>query len=446
MFKDLFEEFDLVSKKYWKQILQYQQQGELYENLISHSPEGIDISPIYTFEDRKDHKQLVSTEPFEISQRFYLGKNNPEIKAQIDEAVESGTQKIILEVHHKFEDSQQLHTWINPLVNYQIELRNIDFYQWSKWIDLANQHDCVKLLVDPIGDLELKGYFPNNFTWSAFGKLIDSNEKLQILLNINHHQEAGAISSDQISFALAKAKEYLEQLNYPIGLQFHLSHSIGQNYFFEIAKISSFKFLWATLGEHLGQEYPVKIHSKSSTRYFSILDYNSNILRSSTASLAGLIGGSDSIEQVPYDLHFKNKNTFSERVARNQLLILKYETHVEEKNWVDGTYYLSYLTEQLSQKALSYFKELEAKGGYLSQINEQKIQEKIMLSHAQEFQEFERGNLSIIGLNKYPDLQQLKSLNLERPILHKSTSKTIQTIHPIRLGAQLELKLLNDEK
>ncbi|MDC3312506.1 methylmalonyl-CoA mutase, partial [Flavobacteriaceae bacterium] len=54
MTKSLFDDFNSVSAKAWKQKIQLDLQGEEYQNIIWKSPEGIDVKPFYTLEDLQD--------------------------------------------------------------------------------------------------------------------------------------------------------------------------------------------------------------------------------------------------------------------------------------------------------------------------------------------------------------------------------------------------------
>ena len=55
----------------------------------------------------------------------------------------------------------------------------------------------------------------------------------------------------------------------------------------------------------------------------------------------------------------------------NQLLILKNETLIDKvNNSISGSYYLTYLIEELAQKSLNLFKRIEKKGGYFKSFAE----------------------------------------------------------------------------
>jgi methylmalonyl-CoA mutase len=58
------------------------------------------------------------------------------------------------------------------------------------------------------------------------------------------HQNAGASIIQQLAFALAKSKELVEKFGAEILEKLVFRFAIGSNYFFEIAKIRAFKYLF----------------------------------------------------------------------------------------------------------------------------------------------------------------------------------------------------------
>jgi methylmalonyl-CoA mutase len=58
----------------------------------------------------------------------------------------------------------------------------------------------------------------------------------------------------------------------------------------------------------------------------------------------GYFGGADAISNLPYDALYHKDNEFGDRIARNQLLILKNESYFDKvNNPADGTYYIESL-------------------------------------------------------------------------------------------------------
>jgi methylmalonyl-CoA mutase len=58
----------------------------------------------------------------------------------------------------------------------------------------------------------------------------------------------------------------------------------------------------------------------------------------------------DAIANLPYDSLYHKDNEFGDRIARNQLLVLKNESYFDKvNNPADGSYYIETLTAQLAE-------------------------------------------------------------------------------------------------
>ena len=111
---------------------------------------------------------------------------------------------------------------------------------------------------------------------------------------------------------------------------------------------------------------------------------------------------------------YHKDNEFGDRIARNQLLVLKNESYLDKvNNPADGSYYIESLTQQLAEKALALFKDLEENGGFLKQLNDGTIQRKIQESAQKEQDLFDSGKEVLLGTNKYPNPQDHMKDDLE---------------------------------
>jgi len=438
----LFDEFDALSKKHWKQLLQVDLKGKDYQDLITSTLEGVAINPFYTSEDFQGFfNKSVPSQNFKIAQRFFFSET-PGLKTQMKTALDSGTSYLYLEASRNLES----------LIDF---LKTIDFedkmvIEVSKLNPKQIQTLCFNykgtLNYDPIGNLEKTGYFPKGFDWGEFKSLMRLySDQIRIDLNAFIYGEAGASISQQISFSLSKAKDYMEKLNYQNDLAFSNHMSVGANFFFEISKIRLFRKLWKDFNQTLGTNYKVSLSGRSSQRFFTTYDYNNNIIRSATSNLAAALGGLETIEQVPYDVHFKNKNEFSESVARSQLLVLKHETDILGKDWVKGNYYMDQLGVKLSKQIIELCQEIEEKGGLLKGLFDHEIQELIFLQHLREHEAFRDQQIAIIGVQPYHDKTQKLKGEIERNEHFKVVGKMINPILPVRIAYAKEQELINDE-
>ena len=150
-----------------------------------------------------------------------------------------------------------------------------------------------------------------------------------------------------------------------------------------------------------------------------------------------------------FDTFYKKINAFSERMARNQLLILKHESYFDKvNNPSDGAYYIESLTHQLAEKALVLFKDIEKNGGLITQLMEGTIQRKINESAQKEQELFDSGKEVLLGTNKYPNKNDKMANDLELfPFVKTNPRKTLITpIIEKRLAEKIELERLNAEK
>ncbi len=87
------------------------------------------------------------------------------------------------------------------------------------------------------------------------------------------------------------------------------------------------------------------------------------MLRNTVACFAAGIGGAEVITSVPFDSVAGLPDALSRRIARNTVLILQEEAHLNRV--IDppgGSWYLGWLTEQIAQKAWGYLPGDRARG------------------------------------------------------------------------------------
>jgi methylmalonyl-CoA mutase len=196
-----------------------------------------------------------------------------------------------------------------------------------------------------------------------------------------------------------------------------------------------------TLGAAYGLDLTCYITASPSLRNKSLLDYNVNLLRTTTECMSAILGGADTIYNLPYDSFFNKENEFSERIARNQLRILKDEAYLDKvNNAADGSYYIDTLTKQLTDKSIALFKTIEKAGGFVQSIFDGTIQRKLKESATQELEDIASQKKVLIGVNKYSNAAQPLQKEYELfPFVKAQPRKTlIEPIIPVRIAANIE--------
>ena len=251
----------------------------------------------------------------------------------------------------------------------------------------------------------------------------------------------------EIAYSIAHANEYLNRIaiiNQPIVFQI----SVGTNYFFEIAKLRALRFLFHLIAKEYNPNLECHLLVSPTKRNKTIYDYNVNMLRTTTECMSGIIGGADAIANLPYDALYHKDNEFGDRIARNQLLVLKNESYFDKvNNPADGTYYIESITNQLAEKALTLFKDIEANGGFLKQLNEGIIKRKIQESADKEQELFDSGKEVLLGTNKFPNRDDKMKHDLELfPFVKVKPRKTLITpLIERRLAEKMEQERLGAE-
>ena len=462
MKQSLFQDFDEVSAKQWKQKIQFELQGSDYQNLVTHTLDGVDIRPFYHQDDQIETLQIDSSKDWSICDQIFVvseEKSNYRALKLIEKGAESiwfiiSSEDTNLKKLFKNFDFQSTPIYLKFTFFSEDFLKGLrNFFQ--------DKNAKIYLQIDIIGNLAASGnWFANlESDHKILDEILQNSSNFESVISVDTmlYQNAGATIPQQLAYAIAHANEYLNHINKAnflssevkktLKLQFLVA--VGPNYFFEIAKIRALRWLFSSIAEAYGFKKDIFILAQPSKRNKTLYDYNVNLLRTTTESMSAILGGADAIFNLPYDAVYHKNNEFGNRIARNQLLIMKHEAHLNKvKNAAEGAYYIENLTEQFAEKALAIFKDIENGGGFLKQLKESIIQKKIRESAEKEQAKFDAGELILIGTNKYQNPADKMQDEIQLyPFLKKNPRKTL--IEPIlerRLSEKLEEQRLATEK
>ena len=460
MSKSLFNDFEAVSSKAWKQKIQVDLKGADYnDTLIWKTNEGIHVKPFYHADEFETLPEVSKSKAtaWKISQAIDVTDAKISNLKALD-AITRGAEHILFNLHSEnisVEDLFQNIDLTKVSIDVKCDFMSEVFIKNLRNITLSTADESqLNIQIDIIGNLAKTGNWHTNLKedHTKLDAIVKNTNQLSIDLDL--YQNAGATIVQQLAYGLAHANEYINHLDSVItseakqSFQVTFNIAVGSNYFFEIAKIRALRQLWSTLAPEYGVNPNCRIVATPSKRNKTIYDYNVNMLRTTTECMSAILGGSDVICNLPYDALFHKPNEFGERIARNQLLVLKHESYFDKvNNPADGTYYIESLTKQLAEKALNLFKDIEANGGFLSQLKEGTIQRKIKESAAKEQADFDTEKVVLLGTNKHPNVADKMKNDLEfSPFLKIDKRKTL--IEPIiekRLSEKLEIKRLNNE-
>ncbi|PWA07204.1 methylmalonyl-CoA mutase subunit beta [Flavobacterium psychrotolerans] len=454
MKKNLFHEFEPVSSKKWKQQIQFELKGADYnETLIWNSPEDIKVKPFY-HADEFDNGLSTNTKAtaFQICQNIFVHDLEKSI-SRANESIERGAESLRFTIEDEKTDVIKL---LNSLpldkitIYFHLSFISIDFVNK---IETISQHKKATIFcnLDPIGQLAKDGNWFSTVEKDNFEtlNLLSNTVTKSAILSIDGslYQNAGANMVQQIAYCLSHANEYFNRIstiNQPIVFQI----AVGTNYFFEIAKLRALRLLFHLIAKEFNPTFECHLLVSPTKRNKTLYDYNVNLLRTTTECMSAILGGADGIANLPYDALYHKDNEFGDRIARNQLLILKGESYFDKvNNPSDGSYYIESLTQQLAEKSLALFKDIEANGGFLKQLNNGIIKRKIQESADKEQELFNSGKEVLLGTNKYPNKDDKMKHDLELfPFVKMKPRKALITpIIERRLAEKIEQERLEKE-
>jgi methylmalonyl-CoA mutase len=224
--------------------------------------------------------------------------------------------------------------------------------------------------------------------------------------------------------------EYLAQLtqrgisSLTAAFKIKFSLGTGSNYFSEIAKLRAARLLWSVVNNGFNPDsgnIKMDIHCVTSKWNKTLYDPYVNLLRTQTEAMSAILGGADSLTVEPFDIVFRHPDEFSERIARNQQLILKEEAYFNKvADPAGGSYYIENLTSLIAKNAWKLFIEIEDQGGFLSCLKSGWIQRKLLESASGRKSDIASGKEILLGTNKFPDINEKAPSEIDLTRVFKS--------------------------
>lgn len=229
---------------------------------------------------------------------------------------------------------------------------------------------------------------------------------------------AGAYITQELGFALAWGAQWMTMLteagltSTEVGCRIKFNMGISSNYFMELAKFRAGRMLWAEIVKAYNPECDcackMKVHAVTSEFNQTVYDAHVNLLRSMTETMSAALAGVDSIETLPFDIQYKTPDEFSERIARNQQLLLREESHLDKvADPAGGSYYVEVLTASIAEQAWKLFLEVDEKGGFEAMAESGELQKAINESNAKRHTDVARRKEILLGTNQYPNFTEV---------------------------------------
>lgn len=472
----LFEQFPPVSTKEWMDKINIDLKGaDFNKKLVWKTNEGFEVNPFYRNEDTSE-LPFISALPgdFPYVRGNRKSGNSWMIRQSIAVGNYSEANKKALEILMKGVDSlgfiiedpesineKNIETLLEGIHLESVEINFISsgkakeilefFLMAAKKAGTDIKKIRGSIEVDPLGRLMINGHLCVSLESGLdyLASLVKEAESLPqfrtIRVNASNFTNAGADIVKELAFGLSMANEYMSQLT-ERGLSSDLAASkicfsfgTGSNYFFEIAKLRAARLLWSMVVSAYKPEKTgssaMEIHCITSKWNKTIYDPYVNLLRTQTEAMSAVLGGTDSLTVDPFDMVFRQPDEFSERIARNQQLLLKEEAYFDKTaDPAGGSYYIEKLTHLIAENAWKLFVDIEDQGGFITSLKSGFIQKQISESAAIRKSDIAKKKEILLGTNQYPNFTETISDSVDyNKVFPVQSSETDNTVNPVKL-------------
>ncbi|HBB97430.1 MAG TPA: methylmalonyl-CoA mutase [Blastocatellia bacterium] len=257
-----------------------------------------------------------------------------------------------------------------------------------------------------------------------------------------HIREAGATALQELAFTLRDGIEYVEW-GVRAGLDLErfvprisFFFNAHNDFFEEVAKYRAARRIWARVmrdrfGAANERTMQMRFHTQTAGVSLTVQQPLNNIIRVAIQALAGVLGGTQSLHTDAYDEALSLPTDRAALIALRTQQIIAEETGVA--NTVDplgGSYFVEALTNKMEEGALDYFERIDAMGGMVDAAEKGFPQREIQESAYQYQKAFERGDQTIVGVNKYAmenEPQQVPTLVIDESVRHRQVERLENT-------------------
>ena len=441
----LFTEFQAPTTQEWLDKIEVDLKGaDFNKKLVWRTNEGFNVQPFYR---REDVLKLKTPDSLPGEFPFVRGNKKDDntwyIRQDIvaDDAAEAN--KKALDILNKGIDSLGFYipgekvsaAFIETLLDQILcDIVEVNFHTCQRHaLELAQiltayfekkGYDKEKIVgsidFDPMKKMVMKGKDTSEVLATApqlVEALKDYPQFRCICVNTVALNNAGAYIVQELGYALAWGNEYLQQL-VDAGVDVDLAAKkikfnmgVSENYFMELAKFRAARMLWA----QIVKQYEPKcdcackmcVNAVTSEYNQTLFDSYVNLLRSQTEAMSAALAGVHSMVVTPFDVTYEAPTDFSERIARNQQLLLKEECHFNTV--VDpgaGSYYVEHLTDSLAVEGWKIFLKVEEEGGFLAAVKAGTIQDDINATNVKRHGDAAKRKEFLLGTNQFPNFTE----------------------------------------
>ena len=436
----LFDMFSPVSPEEWRAKAEVDLKGADFEKkMVWRTDEGFNVQPLYRGVDIKDFKTIDSLPGEYPYVRGTRTNNDWQARQEIDAADVKEANAKALDVLNKGITS--LGFKLHDDFNLDVLLDGIytDIAQVNFAVCPNKVVEFAKVLVAYLEKKGTSDKFVGSIDFNPYKATFKKGKKFEGIaevaaellkvvapvkglrvLSVNSEMlsNAGAYIYQELGYALSWGNEWMAQLTDAgfsadeVASRIKFNMGISTIYFMELAKFRAARMLWAQIVKQYNPQCDcackMVVHATTSRYSQTMFDSYVNMLRSQTQAMSAALASVDEITVTPFDAPYKKSDEFSERIARNQQLLLKEESHLDKVvDPAGGSYYIEELTMSLAQVAWKLFLETEDKGGFKAAVESYDVTNAVNASANARFDKVAKRREQLLGTNQFPNFTEV---------------------------------------
>jgi methylmalonyl-CoA mutase N-terminal domain/subunit len=259
-----------------------------------------------------------------------------------------------------------------------------------------------------------------------------------------HIREAGATAIQELAFTLAHGITYVQYATEQAGLnvdsfapRISFFFNAHNNFFEEIAKFRAARRIWASvMKERFRAQSPkswmLRFHTQTAGCTLTAQEPQNNAIRVAFQALSAVLGGTQSLHTNSRDEALGLPTEESVKLALRTQQIIGFESGVAQTiDPLGGSYFVERLTTDIEKAVRTYLQKVDDMGGALKAIESGYFQKEIHQSAYEYQQAIERGDTSVVGVNKFTDRHENRRFSILKVAPH-IVAKQIKRLQKIK--------------
>lgn len=229
-----------------------------------------------------------------------------------------------------------------------------------------------------------------------------------------HIREAGATAVQELAFTIANGITYVQYAiekgrltvdSFAPRMSFFFN--AHNNFFEEIAKFRAARRIWARIMKERfhardPKSWMLRFHTQTAGSTLTAQEPNNNAIRVAYQALAAVLGGTQSLHTNSRDEALALPSEDSVKLALRTQQLIAFESGIPEIiDPLGGSYHIEKLTSAIEHGVNQYLEKIEEMGGALAAIDKGYFQKEIHNSAYAYQKAIEKGEIAVIGVNKY---------------------------------------------